>query len=76
MINDGLPVRGLCWYSRGDQFDWETALVTPTGAVTEVGLFNVDRVCRPAVAAFTRLVAAGTPEPSATSMGGTNNSVE
>ena len=63
MINDGLPVRGLCWYSRGDQFDWETALVAPTGAVTEVGLFDVDRVRRPAADAFTRLAAAGTPAP-------------
>jgi len=33
--NDGLPVRGLCWYSRGDQFDWQTELVNPKGVVTE-----------------------------------------
>lgn len=40
---DGLPVRGLCWYSRGDQVDWQTALVNPVGAVTEVGLFDAER---------------------------------
>ena len=66
MIDDGLPVRGLCWYSRGDQFDWETALVAPTGAITEVGLFDVNRVRRPAADAFARLVVSGTPEPQTT----------
>ena len=50
--NDGLPVRGLCWYSRGDQFDWQTELVNPKGAVTEVGLFDVHRRARPVAATF------------------------
>ena len=45
--DEGLPVRGVCWYSRGDQFDWDTALLAPVGAVTEVGLFDVDRAARP-----------------------------
>ena len=57
----GLPVRGLCWYSRGDQFDWDTLLVDPTGSVTEVGLFDTDRVRRPLADIFGRLAAAGTP---------------
>jgi hypothetical protein len=52
---DGLPVRGLCWYSRGDQFDWQTELVNPTGAVTEVGLFDVHRRARPVAAALAQL---------------------
>lgn len=52
MRNDGLPARGLCWYSRGDQFDWQTALSEPTGAVTEVGLFDADRVPRPVAERF------------------------
>ena len=55
--DDGLPVRGLCWYSRGDQFDWQTNLVDPKGAITEVGLFDVHRRARPAAAAFARLAA-------------------
>jgi hypothetical protein len=53
---DGLPVRGLCWYSRGDQFDWQTELVNPKGAVTEVGLFDVHRRARPVADTFARLV--------------------
>ncbi len=55
--NDGLPVRGLCWYSRGDQFDWQTELMNPKGAVTEVGLFDAHRVARPVAATFAQLVA-------------------
>lgn len=43
----GLPVRGICWYSRGDQYDWDTALVSPIGTVTEVGLFDAQRHPRP-----------------------------
>jgi hypothetical protein len=52
---DGLPVRGLCWYSRGDQFDWQTELVNPKGALTEVGLFDVHRRARPVTAIFAQL---------------------
>jgi hypothetical protein len=52
-----LPVRGICWYSRGDQFDWQTALTQPVGAVTEVGLFDVERRRRPVADAFARLAA-------------------
>jgi len=54
---DGLPVRGLCWYSRGDQFDWMSELVNPKGIVTEVGLFDVERRARPVAAEFARLAA-------------------
>lgn len=52
---EGRPARGLCWYSRGDQFDWQTALTNPVGAVTEVGLFDVDRNARPVAARFAEL---------------------
>jgi hypothetical protein len=51
----GRPAHGLCWYSRGDQFDWQTALIEPTGAVTEVGLFDTDRRARPVAARFREL---------------------
>ncbi len=54
---EGLPVRGLCWYSRGDQFDWQTMLLEPTGAVTEVGLFDAQRTPRPVADAFAQLAA-------------------
>jgi hypothetical protein len=52
---EGLPVRGLCWYSRGDQFDWQSELVEPQGAVTEVGLFDVHRQARPVAEVFSQL---------------------
>jgi beta-glucosidase/6-phospho-beta-glucosidase/beta-galactosidase len=57
----GLPARGLCWYSRGDQYDWQTMLLNPRGAVTEVGLFDAQRRARPVAAELTRLAAAGAP---------------
>jgi hypothetical protein len=53
--DDGLPVRGICWYSRGDQFDWQTELVNPKGTVTEVGLFDIHRRARPVAAIFAQL---------------------
>lgn len=52
---DGRPARGICWYSRGDQFDWQTALIEPTGAVTEVGLYDTKRRARPVAARFKEL---------------------
>jgi hypothetical protein len=48
----GLPERGICWYSRGDQYDWHTALLRPVGEVTEVGLFDADRRPRAVADAF------------------------
>lgn len=60
MRDGGLPVRGLCWYSRGDQYDWDTGLIEPIGKVTEVGLFTADRRPRP-VAALMKKLAANRP---------------
>jgi beta-glucosidase len=54
----GLPVRGICWYSRGDQYDWDTALTVPVGSVTEVGLFDAGRSPRPVAQAYGELAAA------------------
>jgi beta-glucosidase/6-phospho-beta-glucosidase/beta-galactosidase len=56
MRADGLPVRGICWYSRGDQYDWQTMLTRPVGDVTEVGLFDAARRPRPVAAAYATLV--------------------
>ena len=55
--SEGRPVRGICWYSRGDQFDWDTALVEPVGRVTTVGLFDAQRQPRASAAAYARLAA-------------------
>jgi len=57
MRTDGLPVRGICWYSRGDQYDWQTALTRPVLDVTEVGLFDADRRPRPVAGSFGRMAA-------------------
>jgi hypothetical protein len=57
----GRPARGLCWYSRGDQFDWQTALIEPTGAVTEVGLFDIHRWPRSVAGEFRDLARGGPP---------------
>jgi len=59
--SDRVDVRGICWYSRGDQLDWDLALVPPAGVTTRVGLFDMDRRPRPAAAAFRRLAATGPP---------------
>jgi len=53
--SDGLPARGICWYSRGDQCDWQSMLTRPVGDVTEVGLFDSQRSPRPVAAAFASL---------------------
>lgn len=55
---DGLPVRGICWYSRGDQYDWDLGLLQPVGQVTEVGLYDAERRVRPVADAFRALAAA------------------
>lgn len=52
---EGAEVRGLCWYSRGDQHDWDSALYRPVQNVTPVGLYDIDRRPRPAAAAFAAL---------------------
>ena len=58
LVAEGLPARGICWYSRGDQYDWDSALLSPVGQVTTVGLFDADRVARPVAAAYAALAAA------------------
>ncbi len=57
----GVDVRGICWYSRGDQLDWDAALVPPAGEVTRVGLYDMQRRPRPSFDAFRRLAALGAP---------------
>jgi hypothetical protein len=52
---DGLPVRGICWYSRGDQYDWHTMLTRPVGEITKVGLFDDRRRPRPVAEAYSAL---------------------
>jgi beta-glucosidase/6-phospho-beta-glucosidase/beta-galactosidase len=58
LADRGLPVRGICWYSRGDQYDWDLALTEPVGRVTTVGLFDTERRPRPVAAAYGALARA------------------
>ena len=51
----GLPARGVCWYCRGDQVDWDTMLAAPVGRVTEVGLFDAERRPRAVAEAYAAL---------------------
>ena len=54
----GLPARGVCWYSRGDQVDWDTMLAAPVGRVTEVGLVDAGRRRRPVAEGYATLARA------------------
>jgi hypothetical protein len=56
---ESVPCMGICWYSRGDQHDWQTALVRPVGEVTPVGLFDMARRPRPAARALRELIRSG-----------------
>ncbi len=56
---DGVGIRGLCWYSRGDQHDWDSMLVPPVHRITPVGLYDMGRNARPVAGLFRRLAAAG-----------------
>jgi hypothetical protein len=60
----GLPVRGVCWYSRGDQVDWDTMLAAPVGRVTEVGLFDGARRPRPVATALAEIARSRQPTPA------------
>jgi hypothetical protein len=55
MRSDRLPVKGICWYSRGDQYDWHTMLTRPIKQVTRVGLFDDQRRARPVADAYAAL---------------------
>ncbi|HET7028069.1 MAG TPA: hypothetical protein VFI28_10310 [Candidatus Limnocylindrales bacterium] len=65
---EGLPIRGVCWYSLTDQVDWDTALAEANGRVNSLGLVDLDRRLRPVGRAYRELArsaAAGRFEPLA-----------
>lgn len=71
----GLPFVGICWYSRGDQHDWQTTLTAPRHEVTEVGLFDIERRPRPVAETFRSLAGQAAPpmaegDPQAARRGG------
>ncbi len=58
LADEGLPIRGVCWYSLTDQVDWDTCLAEVNGTVNTLGLVDLDRVWRPVAAAYERLALA------------------
>ena len=62
LFDEGLPIRGYCWYSLTDQVDWDTALSVAAGTINPLGLVDLDRGERPvgrAYGALSRDAAAG-----------------
>ena len=52
LFDEGLPIRGYCWYSLTDQVDWDTALSVAAGTVNPLGLVDLDRRERPVGRAY------------------------
>jgi beta-glucosidase/6-phospho-beta-glucosidase/beta-galactosidase len=49
---EGLPIRGICWYSLTDQVDWDTALAEVNDRINPLGLVDLDRRLRPVGLAY------------------------
>jgi hypothetical protein len=43
MREEGLPIRGFCWYGFVDHVDWDSALTIDRGKVNTCGLVGLDR---------------------------------
>jgi beta-glucosidase/6-phospho-beta-glucosidase/beta-galactosidase len=43
MKDEGLPIRGFCWYGFVDHVDWDSALTRNRGTVNTCGLVGLDR---------------------------------
>lgn len=54
--NSGIPTVGFTWYSLTDQIDWDTALREVNNRIHPVGLFDLDRNCRPVGHAYKKLI--------------------
>jgi hypothetical protein len=52
---EGLPMRGTCWYSLTDQVDWDSMLARVRGRVNTVGLADLRRRVRPVGRMYARL---------------------
>jgi beta-glucosidase len=50
--DEGLPIRGICWYSLTDQVDWDTALAEVNDRVNPLGLVDLERRLRPVGIAY------------------------
>lgn len=45
--DEGLPIRGVCWYGFVDHVDWDSALTRDRGRVNHCGLVGLDRRVHP-----------------------------
>lgn len=64
--DEGLPIRGYCWYGFIDHVDWDSALRRNRGRVNPCGLAGLDRRLHPVAETYTRLAhaaARGVLEP-------------
>ena len=55
MRDDGLPIRGFCWYSLTDQVDWDTCMREANDTINSFGLVDMARVRRPVGDAYAEL---------------------
>ena len=53
--DEGLPMRGFCWYGFVDHVDWDSALTRDDGRVNHCGLVTLDRQLHPWGATYRRL---------------------
>jgi beta-glucosidase/6-phospho-beta-glucosidase/beta-galactosidase len=61
--DEGLPIRGYCWYGFIDHVDWDSALRRNRGRVNGCGLAGLDRELHPVAITYSRLArAAGSGE--------------
>lgn len=58
LATEGLPIRGICWYSLTDQVDWDTCLAEVNGTVNSLGLVDLDRQPRLVAGLYARLAVA------------------
>ena len=54
---EGLPLRGICWYSLTDQVDWDTCLAEVNNRVNAFGLVDLDRRPREVAGLYAHLAA-------------------
>jgi beta-glucosidase/6-phospho-beta-glucosidase/beta-galactosidase len=57
--DQGLPVRGFCWYGFIDHVDWDTALTANRGKVNTCGLVGLDRQPHEVGRLYRQLAASG-----------------
>lgn len=56
--DEGLPIRGICWYSLTDQVDWDTGLREANDRVNSLGLVDLERRMRPVGELYARIAQA------------------